>query len=270
MVYMTFTPLLGMSDVVRMFYPKPNSDDRIVVKMGIEDAEHISAEQRQRIINSYPAHEREARIAGVPMLGSGRIFPVPEPATKIDAFAIPNHWPRIGGIDLGWDHHTAAVKLAWDRDSDVVYVTNCYRVREGTILQHAGALKPWGADLPWAWPHDALSHDRGSGETMAELYRKQGLAMLWERTQFEDGGAGVEAGLAMMLDRLETGRLKVFSHLEDWFEEYRLFHRKDGKVVKEHDDLMSATRYALMSLRFASLSRSHKGGALKRKIKGLA
>jgi hypothetical protein len=31
-----------------------------------------------------------------------------------------------------------------------------------------------------------------------------------------------------------------------------LYHRKDGRVVKEGDDLMSATRYALMLLRFAS------------------
>jgi hypothetical protein len=28
--------------------------------------------------------------------------------------------------------------------------------------------------------------------------------------------------------------------------------RKDGKVVKEHDDLISATRYAMMMLRFAT------------------
>jgi hypothetical protein len=54
-----------------------------------------------------------------------------------------------------------------------------------------------------------------------------------------------------MLDRMHTGRLKVFAHLAEWFEEFRLYHRKDGKVVKEMDDLMSATRYAIMMLRFA-------------------
>jgi len=32
----------------------------------------------------------------------------------------------------------------------------------------------------------------------------------------------------------------------------RLYHRKDGRVVKEGDDLMCASRYALMSLRHAS------------------
>ncbi len=54
-----------------------------------------------------------------------------------------------------------------------------------------------------------------------------------------------------MLDRMQTGRFKVFRHLNDWFEEFRLYHRKDGKVVKEADDLMAATRYALMMLRCA-------------------
>ena len=55
-----------------------------------------------------------------------------------------------------------------------------------------------------------------------------------------------------MLTRMQTGRFKVFKHLNDWWEEFRLYHRKDGKVVKEDDDLMAATRYALMMLRFAS------------------
>jgi hypothetical protein len=43
----------------------------------------------------------------------------------------------------------------------------------------------------------------------------------------------------------------VFSHLEEWFEEFRLFHRKDGIIVKLNDDLLSATRYAMMMRRKA-------------------
>jgi len=50
---------------------------------------------------------------------------------------------------------------------------------------------------------------------------------------------------------MESGRFKVFKHLNDWFEKFRLYHRKDGRVHKEGDDLMSATRYAVMMLRFA-------------------
>ena len=70
--------------------------------------------------------------------------------------------------------------------------------------------------------------------------------------QFIDGSVSVEAGLMDMLTRMQTGRFKVFKHLNDWWEEFRLYHRKDGKVFKEGDDLLAATRYACMMLRYAS------------------
>ena len=60
-----------------------------------------------------------------------------------------------------------------------------------------------------------------------------------------------------MLNRMQSGRFKVFKHLNDWWEEFSLYHRKDGKVVKEGDDLMAATRYAIMSLRHASTTRAY-------------
>ena len=105
--------------------------------------------------------------------------------------------------------------------------------------------------MPTAWPHDGLQHDKGSGEQLAIQYAAAGLKMLKDRATFEDGSNGVEAGLMEMLERMQTGRFKVFGHLEDWFGEFRLYHRKDGKVVKLQDDLLSATRYALMMKRKA-------------------
>ena len=249
-VWLTFTPLLGVSRVVQRFLTE-QSLDRAQTVMTIEDAEHIPEAERAKIIASYPAHEREARTKGVPILGSGRIFPVAEEAISCDPIPIPSHWAQIGALDFGWDHPTAAVRLAWDRDNDIVYVTRTHRVREATPLIHAATLKSWGADLPWAWPHDGLQHDKGSGEQLAKQYRDHGLKMLPERAQFKDGSNGVEAGLSDMLERMETGRLKVFRHLNDWFEEFRIYHRKDGRVFKQADDLMSSTRYGIMSLRFA-------------------
>jgi len=43
----------------------------------------------------------------------------------------------------------------------------------------------------------------------------------------------------------------VFASLGEWFEEFRLYHRKDGLIVKLRDDLMSATRIGVMMLRIA-------------------
>jgi phage terminase large subunit-like protein len=247
---MTFTPLQGMSEVVRRFLVTPSADQSDT-NMTIEDAEHIPPEERARIIASFPAHEREARAKGIPTLGSGRIYPVTEESIRVHAFPVPAHWPRICGIDFGWDHPFAAAWLAWDRDTDTVYVTDCYREREATPVIHAASIKPRGDWIPIAWPHDGLNSEKGSGEPLAEQYRSQGLPMLGERATFEDGSNGVEAGLMAILERMQTGRFKVFDHLHDWFEEFRLYHRKDGKVVKEADDIMSATRYGVMMLRHA-------------------
>lgn len=251
-VWLTFTPLLGMSDVVKRFIVDQQAGTH-VTKMTIEDAEHYTPEQRKAIIASYPAHEREARAQGIPVLGSGRVFPVSEEVIRETAIQIPAHWPRIVGFDFGWDHPTAAAWLAYDRDQDTIHVYDCYRVREATPVIHSAAVKAKGVWIPVAWPHDGLQHDKGSGEQLAEQYRAQGVNMLKQKATFPDGGNSVEAGLMDMLDRMQTGRFRVAAHLSDWWEEFRLYHRKDGKLVKVGDDLMSATRYGVMMLRHAAI-----------------
>ena len=250
MLYLTCTPLLGMSGVVRRFLNEP-SEDRSHVVMTISDALHISAEDREKIIAGYPLHEREARTLGVPMLGSGRVFPVAEEKIVEEAFSIPKHWPRIVGLDFGWDHPTAAAWIAWDRDSDIAHVYDVYRVREETAVVHAAAIRARGDWIPVSWPHDGLQTEKSGGETLAAQYKKLGLRMLSQQARFEDGGNSVEAGVMDMLNRMQTGRLRVAAHLAEWFEEFRMYHRKDGRLVKEHDDVLCATRYALMMLKSA-------------------
>ena len=250
LVYLSFTPLLGMSEVVRR-YLMEGAATRHDTNMTIEDAEHIPAEERERIIAAFAPHEREARAKGVPTLGSGRIFPIAESELEWTAVQLPPHVVYLGGIDFGWDHPTAAVKCAWDRDSDVFYVCTAYKRSEQTPLIHAGALRPWGDWLPWAWPHDGLQHDKGSGKKLADQYSDHGLEMMNSKATFPDGSNGVEAGIFELLDAMKTGRFKVAKHLNDWWEEFRLYHRDNGKVVKEFDDLMSATRYAWMMRRHA-------------------
>jgi phage terminase large subunit-like protein len=254
--YITFTPLLGMSEVVRKFLIEKSPGTHVTF-MTIDDAAHYTPEQRAAIIAGYPAHEREARARGVPTMGSGRVFPVSEESITEPGVLIPPHWPRIVGIDFGWDHPTAAAWIAWDRDADTVHIYDTYRVKEATPVIHAAAIKARG-EWPVAWPHDGLQHDKGSGLQLAVQYRNLGVAMLADKAEFADGTNGVEAGVLAMLDRMQTGRLKVAGHLTDWFEEFRLYHRKDGKLVKEGDDLISATRYALMCLRFARIQNRKK------------
>lgn len=224
---------------------------KYVVMATWDDVPHLSETQKKELWDSTPAHERDARGKGVPVLGSGRVFPVTEESITCAPLPIPEHWAQLGALDFGWDHPTAAVRLCWDKDADCVYVTHTHRLKEATPVIHAATLKGWGDWLPWAWPHDGLQHDKGSGEQLAKQYEKHGLNMLPDRATFPDGSNGVEAGVMEMLDRMQTGRLKVFSTLTDWFEEFRMYHRKNGLIVKERDDLLAATRYGIMMLRKA-------------------
>lgn len=265
LIRLTFTPLKGMSSVVAR-YLLEDSPDRAVITMTIDDAEHYTPEDRARIVASYPPHEREARTKGIPSMGSGRIFPVPEEDILVDPFDVPKIWPQIIGIDFGWDHPFAACRMAWDRDNDCLYVIGEYRQREASPIIHSAAIKPWGDWIPVAWPHDGLQHDKGSGEQLAAQYRAQGLALTVDRATFDDGTNGVEAGVSEMLQRMQTGRWRVFSTCSAWIEEFRLYHRDEGLIVKERDDLLSASRYAMMMRRFASVPQAKEPKFERRKV----
>jgi phage terminase large subunit-like protein len=260
-LFMTFTPLKGMSDVVSRFLHEP-SEDRSVTNMVIEDAKHIPADERAKIIAGYPEHEREARARGVPMLGEGRVFKIAEETIRepiIDM--LPTVWVKGWGIDFGIGHNFAAVLMAWDRDSDVIHILNAIRMKDGDAMKHAIRMKMIGINVPVFWPQDGNQRDKGSGRQLSLQYKDQGLLMHPLMATWPEGGNAFEPGVAEMENRMSTGRLKVVEHLAEWFEEYRMYHRKDGLVVKERDDLLSATRYGIMMKRYWKATAL--GGTLK-------
>ena len=222
--------------------------------MNLDDADHYSPERRAEIRASYPEHERDARTEGYPKMGSGLVFPVDFDSLLCEPFAIPKEWYRVRGIDFGWDHPFAAIDTAWDRDADVIYWTKEYRQREQTPIIHAAAIDAWGEEwVPIAWPHDGLQMnvDKSSSKQLAQLYRECGLNLLPEHATHEAGGYGLEGGIIEILDRMKTGRLKVFRHLSQIMGEARSYHRVEGIIVAERDDLLSAGRYASMMRRFS-------------------
>ncbi len=260
-VWITFTPLLGMSEVVRLFLQNP-TPDRSDTNMTIDDVGHYSKEERDRIVLSYPEHEREARAKGIPILGSGRVWPIAESAITVEPFTLPDHWPRICGVDFGIDHPSAGAWLAWDRDTDTTYLYDAYRESNMTPADLVPLIKRRGEWVPVSWPADGLQRSKGDGIQLADQYRSHGANMLHEYAQLPETGdedgkktsrVSVEAGVLAMYEDMKAGKFKVFSSMTAWFEEFRLYHRKDGQIVKLQDDLLSATRYAYVMRRYAAL-----------------
>jgi phage terminase large subunit-like protein len=152
--WLTFTPLKGRSAVVLRFLDEP-SPDRGVTSMTLDDALHIPAEARAKMLAGYLPHEREARARGVPTLGSGRIFmALEESVTEAKIEYIPPSWAKIWGVDFGIDHPFAAALILWDRDADVIHVHHVIRMSDALPLVHAAAMKPIAINVPVAWPLD--------------------------------------------------------------------------------------------------------------------
>ena len=272
----TFTPLMGMTATVLRFVSEEEGVRGVnchLTLMGLDDVDHYTPEQKAQILMSYPPHEREARANGTPILGSGRIFTTPVDEIAVDPFAIPKHWAQIIGIDLGGggsleSHPAAAVKLAHDRDNDIIYIVRDWRRRNITLSDHASGIRSLGGDkLPVAYPHDALQMNRKSGNQWVDEYRLEGLEMLPMHAQFAEqpdgssGGFSLEEGVVLMANRFANGKLKVFKGCDSFLEEYGMYHRKDGSIVKLKDDAISAARYALMMIRFASSEASQRSVA---------
>lgn len=276
-VMLSFTPLKGVTRVVNKFYTKgkpvegPVADEktglfiRYLVMAGWRDAPHLDAKARAELAAQYAdkPHELKAREEGIPELGSGLVFPVSEDSIVIEPFEIPPHWPQIAGIDFGWDHPTGGACLAWDRDNDRIIVARDLAEREMPPMMFAASVKPWGTWLPWAWPHDGKQSggkfDLKDQRTLKEVYKGHGLDMLTDHAQFPDGGNGVEAGITEMLERMMTGRWKVFSTCVKWLGEFRTYHREKGLIVKLDDDAISASRYAYMMRRYARTKPKGRG-----------
>lgn len=260
-IYTTFTSLKGETELVTRFF---GADDpsRAITVMGMKDAPHfmvMTPEDRQAIVDSYPRHERDARVNGGILRGFGRVFITPEEMLyhDLDPFSVPVYWKKIWGMDFGIGHPFAASLCAWDVDNDVFYVLHSFKfVADQDAKQlpfiHAGLMRPMGATVPIAWPKDGTQREKGSGETLAKLYKDQKLLMLPEHATFPDGGVGLEPAILEMDQRMSTGRFKVARHLSTWWNEYTNYHRdKNNVIVAMKDDELSATRYALMMKRHA-------------------
>jgi Terminase RNaseH-like domain len=210
------------------------------VTAGWDDSPHLSDDIKSSLLASIPPHEREARRNGTPSLGSGAIYPVDPDSFVVADFVIPDHWARCYGLDVGWNA-TAAVWAAWDRESDVVHLYSEHKAGAAIPAIHAESIKARGEYIPGVIDPASAGSSQHDGARLIDLYRQCGLDV-----EFADNS--VEAGIYATWQRLVAGKLKVFASLTNWLAEFKRYRRDEhGKVVKQFDHALDASRYALMS-----------------------
>lgn len=268
--YLTFTPESGMTELVKdfMYDIKPGQH---MVTASWDDAPHLDAKVKEQLMGAYTAAERAMRVSGQPSIGSGVVFPVREDKIVVEPFTVPDHWMKIIGIDLGFDHPNAIATMAWDNEADVYYLIDEYSQRGETFSMHANAIRAKGGDkIPVVVPHDAFKRmggdGAGSGKKFVQLFQEFGLNVVMEpfsNPPSLDGKSNnsVEYGVNYMLNYMESGKFKVFTTCTKFLQETKLYCRNDGKINDRNDDMISATRYAmLMASRHARPGSATNGG----------
>lgn len=259
-LYVTYTPLLGETQLTRHFmYPKAPG----IWWCGAtwDDVSHLQEEDKARLRASYPQHQAESRTMGVPMMGEGRIFDMPENDMRVTPFEIPWHWARIKGVDFGLDHPSAFCDLAWDRDRDILYLVRTWSKANCSVEEHAAAINQFDPWVPVAWPHDGTTREKSNGVRIRDHFAAHGVHMLGKSARYKNETGGrqpVEPIVLEMQRRMAGGGFKVFDHqCNDFWQEYRSYHRRDGRIHAHKDDVLKSVFYAVMMRRYATTRQVH-------------
>jgi phage terminase large subunit-like protein len=255
-VIMTFTPLKGLTPLIKDYYGEHGFTtestevgyNKYSVNATWDECGHLSESEKISLMNSIPPFQRDARSKGIPSLGAGVIYPVPETTYVIEPFEIPAHWKKMYGLDVGWKK-TAAVWLAIDPDTGITYLYSEHYLGEEHPSIHASSIRARGDWIPGTIDSAANGRSQTDGENLMQMYRDLGL-------EIHNADKAVETGLFTCWQLLSEGRIKVFSNLTNFLAEIRLYHRDEkGKIHKSFDHLMDAWRYAMMGRDLAKVKK---------------
>lgn len=247
-LYMTFTPLKGVTELLDKFTDKdPYTDghkgpSRWMTTATWEDCPHLSQAKKIELKASYPEHEIEARTMGIPILGSGKVYPMPESMISIEPFAIPRHYKRFFAFDFGWEHPTCGLWAAVDPETGIRYYYHEHSMSETPLAIHASVINQMNKMSDMTIP--GVCDPSGGGTNMNDGNKTRTDYKEQYGITFESADNSVEPGIANIIDQAIAGKIKVFTTLTSFWKEYRLYRREKGKIVKKADDLMDCWRYS--------------------------
>lgn len=250
---LTMTPLKGYTEMMSYFLQYNNSGDEVIrtdpetvidgryyIQATWDDNPFLSETSKKQLRAALKPYELEARERGIPSIGSGLVYQVPESEFLVEPFEIPKTWACVFGMDVGFFAPTAVVFIAHDKDNDIIYIYKEYSVSEKTAAQHAYSLAIMGCDwIPGICDPAVNQGSQRDGERLIDDYAKAGLRL-------EKGRYAKELAIDSVLERIRNGRFKVFNNCRKFMDEWRGYSRDDaGKIIKGKDHLMNALEFVM-------------------------
>ena len=269
-----FTALDGVTPLVAHLLPQyagveaPDEEDetkRAYVFIGWNDVPyaHLSKDKREKMAKSYLPHERQARMEGIPSIGSGLVYPVGEEQFVVDAeecmrmwkgASPPKFWPRIAAADPGGTPNgsgkTAALHAAYDPDADCIWVYAEYYERFAPISSHVHAWSKKGNWIPICIDPAGASIIDGKAVYAEYVAEMRELNKDWP---VHKADKRMSLGRAELYDRMTSGRFKVISTCRNLLKEHRSYViNETGKWVGDHH-LLDCARYISQGIGHALL-----------------
>ena len=247
-IFTTFTPLRGMSRVVKGFLepenPIASARFKWFIQWGWKDVPHIPQEEKDALIATMPPYQIRARTEGYPSLGEGAIYPIAASEITANISSIPDSWPRVYAFDVGYKT-SAALWGARDPATNIIYIYSEHYGQMGEPASHAFAIKQRGEWINGVIDPASNGRSQIDGRQLLVEYRKLGLRL-------KPADNTVETGIQTVWQLMVSGQLKVLPICEHFFREFEQYHRistKDGnaKIVKTNDHCMDCLRYMVMS-----------------------
>lgn len=266
-----FTALDGVTPLVAHLLPQYAGVDvdeeegeatRAHVFIGWDDVPyaHLSKAKREQMAKSYLPHERQARMQGIPSIGTGLVYPVGEEQFVVSADECfrawkgptpPLHWPRLAAADPGGtpkgDGRTAHLVGAYDADADCIWIYAEYYERFAPITSHVHAWARRGNWIPTIIDPAGANIIDGKGvyaeyvETMREINPNWPVHKADKRFSL---------GRAELYDRMTSGRFKVVATCRNFLTEHRSY------VIDERNNFVGA-HHLLDCARYMARGISH-------------
>jgi phage terminase large subunit-like protein len=267
MILCSFTPLKGLNGLVSKFWNKEEGYD--FIRVAWDDVPEYDPwgeafllnETRRQLERDYLPHEREARIAGKPVMGQGAVFQIREWPTyktgEYDFRTMPGIH-RIIALDLGLVNDRTVISLMYwhpqEREAWLhrqICVTGLEEANPTNYINHL--MRPEVFGTPIVLPPDAGTAGRYtmSALSIRELFEQYELNV-WEKPIMNPPDSQGRTtnhkafGINVMRQMLEAGTLHVNENCVDFLREAANYYVDPQGRFSDPDDCIDSARYALL------------------------
>ena len=266
-VLCSFTPLKGLNGLVSKFWNKEAGYD--FVRVAWTDVPEYDPwgepfllnETRRQLERDYLPHEREARIAGKPVMGQGAVFQIrtwPVYKTGDYNFREMNNINRIIALDLGLVNDKTVISLMYwnphEREAWLhrqICVTGIEEANPTNYINHL--MRPEVYGTPIVLPADANTQGRYtmSSQSLRELFEQYELNVHQKAIMNPPDSQGRTTnhkayGINVMRQMLEAGTLHVNENCVEFLREAQNYYVDPQGRFSDPDDCIDSARYALI------------------------